>query len=131
MAAETADRRAAGVAVPDSHRAPLAPRGDPPAIGAESDRVDVPAGSFEDLPRLAGLNVPDLDGVFLTPGREALAVRTERDVQTRPVDARPEFGTRFFLLRVQPGRVPELDQSVPAHRGEVPAAGTEHDPSNR
>src|SRR5262245_56384616 len=67
MAAETADERAR-MAVPDADGAALARGGDPPAVGAEGQRVDVPAGPFEggEL-ELQGLHIPDLDRVFLTP----------------------------------------------------------------
>src|SRR5262249_13052854 len=63
VTAEAADWRTAGVAVPDFHGAVLTPRGDPPAVGAEGHGVHIPAVSREGLQYLAGLHIPDLDGV--------------------------------------------------------------------
>src|SRR5262249_47906166 len=84
MAAE-APEHFSGVAIPDLHRAALARRGDPPAIGvgAEGHGADVPAVSPEGGAQLpAGLHVPDLDGVPFASRHKAAAVRAERHGQT-------------------------------------------------
>src|SRR5262249_23554639 len=108
---EAADQLS-GVTVPDFHGAVLPRRGDPPGVapprrgapqavgGTERHGVDLPVVSPEGLEFLAGLHVPDLDRVFLTPRHQPLAVRAERHVQTRPGDPGAE-GERGFLLLVQ------------------------------
>src|SRR5262249_26522760 len=99
VAAEAADHLS-GVAVPDFHGAVLPRRGDQPAIvlRAESHGVDVAVVSLKGPKRLAVLDVPDLDGVRLTSGRQPPAVRAEGHTQTRTGDARAKGKASFFLL---------------------------------
>src|SRR5205807_801975 len=79
VAAEAVEQRPA-VAVPDFHGAVLPRRGDPPALAvrAEGRRPDVPAMSFEGVQLLAGLHVPNLHRVLLTPRSQPSAVGAER-----------------------------------------------------
>src|SRR5262249_55494616 len=120
-----------GLAVPDLHGAILSRRGDPPAtgVGAERRRPDVPAMSAETVELLACLHVPDLDRVLLPPRDQAPAVRTERQVESKPGGPRAE-GAASLLLLPQSGRVPELHRAVTARRSQVPTVGAETQPLN-
>src|SRR5262249_49793842 len=120
VTAEGVDRLAR-VAVPDSHGTILTARGDPPAVRAERQGVDLPIVSPEGgLEVLSGLYVPDFDRVLLTSRRQPTTIRAEGHVQTWPGEARAKRVARF-LLQVEAHRVQEHHAPVPARRSQVPA----------
>src|SRR5262249_47340549 len=129
VAAEAADQRP-GVAVPDFHGTVFPRRGDPLAlgVGAERRRPDVSAMSPEGL-LLAGLDVPDLYRVLLTPRDQAPAVGAERQRHNPGVGVRAEGPARLLLL-AQTGRVPEFHRSVAVRRSEVQAVAAKNKSSD-
>src|SRR5262249_8521940 len=80
VTAEGADQPVLCVRTPDLPGAVLTRRGDPPAlvVGAEGHGTDVPGVSPEGSQLVAGLHVPDLDGVPFASRHQAPAVGAER-----------------------------------------------------
>src|SRR5262249_48815704 len=99
----------------------LTRRGEPAAVAAERQGVDIPPVSPEGLEFLAGLCVPDLDRVLLTSRRQPPPVRAEGHVYARPGDPRADGWDTGLLLFAQARRVPELHGPVGARRCQVPA----------
>src|SRR5207247_1328399 len=77
----------------------------------------------------AVLHVPDLDRILLAPRRQAPAVRAKGHVHTRTGDPRAEGEAGCFLLvhamAVEPLRVPELHDPVPARQRQILAIAVE------
>src|SRR5262245_39348268 len=129
VAAEGTDQAVLVVAIPDLDSAVLTRRGDPPALAvrAEGHGTDVPGVSAEGLQLLAGLHVPDLDGVPFASRHQAPAVGAERHGQTIAAVLRVE-GAAGFLFLLQAGRVPQIHLAVAARRSQVPAVGAARHP---
>src|SRR3954453_9355033 len=116
------------MAVPDLHGAVLTCRGEPAAVGAKGDGVDVAVVPPEGGQHLAGLHVPDLGRVLLAARFQPLPIRAECHVQTRPGRMR-EKSTEWFLrlsLFTKLCRVPPFDLPAAAHRSQVFSVGAEH-----
>ena len=107
--------------VPDPHREVAGSRGQPGAVRAEGDGMDiglVPAQLADLLP--AG-DVPQADGVVAAAGRQAGAVRTERQA-VHPVPVRQD---RELLVRVG---VPEAHVAAQRTGGDQAAVRAVGDP---